>query len=153
MLRKIIVLSFCVVGAVGLVYAGVLTDAVKWSTADSATASIVAATKDTSQTFSLITFPRDPTKSVMVSGLGVAWNTTEYGDSTYVYLSMDVSADASTWVEFAKLDTITTEDADEYFNVDLTDMPPCPYGRFRLTGYMAAGDTVTVTTNVTRLFD
>ena len=134
---------------------GVFVDPVYWTNASSVTASIADAEADTSQAFCLLEPAKGPNKSKkMIKGLGIFWDTTESAGSTdtAVYLSMDISADASTWKEFAKLDTIIVEDAEECYNVSLTDLPPIPWARFRITSYTSGDDTVAVTAEIVREF-
>ena len=130
---------------------GVYRDAITWSTAGGATASIVQAGADTSQTFALVRGIKAKEYD-HVDKLGIALNTTETNDSTYVIIKLQVTADNTNWDDFSTLDTLIVADEDVVLNVSTTSLPPCYWGRYIITGAMAAGDTVAATGRILRSF-
>ncbi len=160
-MKTAVISAIMLVLVAGLLFAatGVFEEPFYWSTAGSTSAKIVTSSKDTSQVFSLVTpaTTTDRSRQEMVTGLGVWWKAVANADSVNVYLSLDVSADNSNWVEFAKIDSLITSDLSTltgtaYKNVDLTELPPSRWGRIRVTGFQSAGDTTTVTGSVIRAF-
>ena len=140
LLVAVVVLALAALAIAG---GGVSISPLYWQNAGSTTASIVQAGADTSGSFSL--FRGRGGRESFVERLGVNINTTEVNDSTYIIISLDISPDGANWVAYSNLDTLVTANEDVYKFVDLTSLPCAKYGRIRITGKMAAGDTVTVT--------
>lgn len=155
MVRKTLAILIGLLLITGVAYgAGMKSLAAYFSTAASEIAQIVQATKDTSQTVSLVLYPKGtPGAALFPSAIMLATVYTSRNDSINVKVHMDLSDDGSNWFAYlgaAEDSSLTSGTANDYNIVHLatTTMPRANYARFRLVGAMAAADTVDTTLRI-----